>query len=177
MEQQEKRGYVQVYTGNGKGKTTASFGLALRAAGAGKKGFIGQFAKGQLYSEINAVHKFLSEYVTVRQYGLKCFLSKEPNSMEIDAARAGLEEMRKILASGLYDVVIMEEANIAVKYNLFTAKELIDAVEQRAPKTEVIITGRYASQEIMDYADLVTEMREVKHYYQKGVMARKGIEF
>ena len=97
--------------------------------------------------------------------------------MEIDAARAGLEEMRKILASGLYDVVIMEEANIAVKYNLFTAKELIDAVEQRAHKTEVIITGRYASQEIMDYADLVTEMREVKHYYQKGVMARKGIEF
>lgn len=172
-----KKGYVQVYTGNGKGKTTASLGLALRAAGAGKKVFIGQFAKGQLYSEVNAIHKFLSEFVTIRQYGLKCFLSKEPNAKEIEAARAGLAEMEGVLASGEWDVVIMEEANIAVKYNLFTAQELISVLEKRAAGTEVIITGRYASEEIIEYADLVTEMREIKHYYQKGVMARKGIEF
>lgn len=173
----DTKGYVQVYTGNGKGKTTASFGLALRAAGAGKKVFIGQFVKGQIYSEVNAVEKFLSDYVTIKQYGLDCFITKEPKQEDIEAAKAGLKEMEEIIISGKYDLIIMEEANIAVYFKLFSIQELIDVINKKHEATEIIVTGRYAAPEMIERADLVTEMREIKHYYQKGVQARLGIEY
>lgn len=170
----EERGYIQVYTGNGKGKTTASFGLALRAAGAGKRVFIGQFVKGMHYSELDIIPKL--ETIEIRQYGRDCFIKKEPSESDIRCAKEGLSEMAEILKSGKYDVVIMDEANIALFYKLFSFEELKQAVCNRADGVEVIITGRYAPQELIDMADLVTEMREIKHYYTKGVEARTGIE-
>lgn len=166
----------QVYTGNGKGKTTAAFGLALRAAGAGKKVFFAQFVKGKTYSEIKAVEQWLPS-ITVKQFGRGCFIVKQPQQADIDAARNGLNEVKNILKSGEYQLVVLDEANIAIFYKLFTTSELIEAIENRHTDTEVIVTGRYAPQELIDAADLVTEMKEIKHYYNNGIEAREGIEF
>ena len=168
------KGYVQVYTGNGKGKTTAAFGLALRAAMAGKKVFIGQFVKGMPYSELKTPD-FIKN-IEIKQYGADCFIVKAPTEHDIKIARDGLTEMSRILKDGKHDVVIMDEANIALFYKLFSVDELIEALKNRAENVEVIVTGRYAPQEIIDFADLVTEMKEIKHYYTKGVEARTGIE-
>ena len=167
---------IQVYTGNGKGKTTAAFGLALRAVGAGMKVFIAQFAKGQEYAEILAVRDFLPS-VTLKQYGLDCFIVNIPTQADIEMARKGLEEVSAAISSGEYNIVILDEANIAVFYNLFTSAELVDVVKRKPDTLEIIITGRYASPEILEAADLVTEMKEVKHYYTQGVQARTGIEY
>ena len=172
----QDKGYIQLYTGNGKGKTTASLGLALRAAGAGKKVFIAQFAKGQLYAEIHALKTYLPQ-IEVRQYGLKCFIRGNPTPGDIEIARQGLEQVAAVIASHAYNVIILDEACIAVHYHLFSAQELLDAISKRQEGAEVVMTGRYASQELIDAADLVTEMREIKHYYRQGVPARKGIEF
>ncbi|MBL8026967.1 MAG: cob(I)yrinic acid a,c-diamide adenosyltransferase [Fibrobacteres bacterium] len=166
---------VQVYTGDGKGKTTAAFGLALRSVGAKKKIFIGQFVKGMKYSELNALKK-LGSQVTVKQFGLSCFIRKTPTVKDIAKARCGFEEMKKILIKGSHDLVIMDEANIAVYYNLFSIDELIEAVKARAEWVEVVITGRKADKKLIKFADLVTEMREIKHYYTSGLQARVGIE-
>jgi len=170
------KGYTQIYTGNGKGKTTAAFGLALRAVGAGKKVFIAQFVKGMKYSEINAVEKCFPE-ITIKQYGLSCFIVNVPTEKDIEAARKGLKETSRVIASGKYEVVILDEVCIATYYNLFTVNELIEVLKTKPESTEIIITGRYAAKELIEVADLVTEMKEVKHYYTKGVEARKGIEF
>lgn len=172
----EQKGYIQVYTGNGKGKTTAAFGLALRAVGAGKKVFFAQFVKGQIYSELEAVEKYLPS-ITIKQYGLDCFIEKSPTEADIKAAKEGLSQVAEIIASGQYDVIVLDEANIAVYYNLFTAQELISVINKRRKNTEIIITGRYAPPELLEIAHLVTEMKEIKHYYTQGVEARKGIEF
>ena len=168
-------GYVHVYTGNGKGKTTAALGLAVRALGAGKKVFIGQFVKSKHYSELETIDKLLKE-ITIRQYGMGCFIFDKPKEEDIQAAQNGLKEIIEIIKSDEYDMIILDEANIAVYYNLITADELIAAINKRNNQTEIIITGRYATQEIMDFADLVTEIKEIKHYYQQGVQARVGIE-
>ncbi|MBO7126282.1 cob(I)yrinic acid a,c-diamide adenosyltransferase [bacterium] len=171
---EDRKGYIQVYTGNGKGKTTAAFGLALRAAMAGKKVFIGQFVKGMPYSELK-MPDFIKN-IEIRQYGADCFIVKAPTEHDIKIAKDGLAEMSKILKEGRHDVVIMDEANIALFYKLFSVEELLEAVNSRAEGVEVVITGRYAPQELIDAADLVTEMKEIKHYYTKGVEARTGIE-
>ncbi|MBD3320983.1 MAG: cob(I)yrinic acid a,c-diamide adenosyltransferase [Chitinivibrionales bacterium] len=170
-----KRGYVQVYTGNGKGKTTAALGCAIRAAGAGLNVLVAQFVKGAKYNEIRALERF-SNNVTVRQYGRTCFIKRRPEQKDIDDARRGLQDVRECLNSGLYDVVVLDEANIALYYSLFTVRELLEIIDNRPQHCEIIITGRYAPKEILDVADLVTEMKEVKHYYSKGVNARDGIE-
>lgn len=172
----EQKGYIQVYTGNGKGKTTAAFGLALRAVGAGKKVFFAQFVKGQIYSELEAVEKYLPS-ITIKQYGLDCFIEKSPTEADIKAAKEGLSQVAEIIASGQYDVIVLDEANIAIYYKLFTAQELISVINKRRKNTEIIITGRYAPPELLEIAHLVTEMKEIKHYYTQGVEARKGIEF
>ncbi len=169
------KGYLQVYTGEGKGKTTAALGLAIRAAGAGHKVFLAQFIKGGKYSELNALKRF-DDLITIEQFGQGRFINGMPAKSDIEAARIGLTKMKKILASGEYKVVIMDEANVAVHYNLFSAEELIDLADSRAKKTELIITGRYATPEIIKKADLVTEMKAVKHYYKEGIKARVGIE-
>jgi len=169
------KGYVQVYTGNGKGKTTAAIGLAVRAAGANLKVFIGQFVKGMHYSELESLKRF-SDLITIKQFGRECFIFHDPTEEDIKCARDGLEEAKKIINSGEYQVVILDEINIALYYKLFPIDEVIDIIKNKPEEVELILTGRYAPQEIIDIADLVTEMREIKHYYVKGVMAREGIE-
>ena len=172
----EQNGYIQVYTGNGKGKTTAAFGLSLRAIGAGKKVFFAQFVKGQIYSEIEAVEKYLPG-ITIKQYGLDCFIVNSPTEADIKAAKEGLAQVAEIIASGQYDIIVLDEANIAIYYNLFSVQELIDVITKRPKNVEIIVTGRYAPPELLEIAHLVTEMKEIKHYYTQGVEARKGIEF
>ncbi|MBD3239932.1 MAG: cob(I)yrinic acid a,c-diamide adenosyltransferase [Chitinivibrionales bacterium] len=168
-------GYVHIYTGNGKGKTTAAFGLALRAAGAGLRVFIGQFVKGMHYSEIDAVEKLLPT-VTLRQYGQGCFVTRTPSEGDREAARQGLADAAERLRSGEYSLVILDEACVAVDLGLIETDALLDIVRQRPRGTELVLTGRNAPSELVDIADLVTEMREVKHYYTRGVQARVGIE-
>lgn len=170
-----EKGYIQVYTGNGKGKTTAAIGLAIRAAGAGLRVFFAQFIKGMLYSEIEALERF-SEFITVRQYGRGCFIGKNPKQEDIEAARNGLEDIKMTMLCEEYDVIILDEANVAVQCNLISIAQVLELINEKPFSTELIITGRYAKKEIVEAADLVTEMREVKHYYQEGVIARTGIE-
>jgi cob(I)alamin adenosyltransferase len=169
-------GFIHVYTGNGKGKTTAAIGLAIRAAGAGKKVFFAQFIKGKPYSEIGIIKNKIPE-ITIKQYGLGCFIINSPTQQDIDAARKGLSKVLYVIKSGIYDVIILDEANIATYYNLFSDEELIEVILNKKEEAEIIITGRYASEKLIDKADLVTEMKEVKHYYNKGIEAREGIEY
>ena len=170
------KGYIHIYTGNGKGKTTAAFGMALRAIGAGKRVLIAQFVKGRPYSEIDAVNSFLPT-ITLKQYGLGCFIYNKPTAKDAEAARNGLSEVSQIISESKFDVIILDEACIAIYYNLFSATELIEVLKKKPESMEIIITGRYATSELIEFADLVTEMKEIKHYYTQGVDARKGIEF
>lgn len=168
------KGYVQVYTGNGKGKTTAALGLAVRAACAGKNVFIGQFLKGMEYSELKLPEYF--DNITMKQYGTEYFITKDPNEIDTAKANIGFENVVEIIKSAKYDVVILDEINIAMMMKLVDVNELIKVLSNRKESMEVIITGRGAPDEIIEYADLVTEMKEIKHYYNKGVQARVGIE-
>ncbi len=168
------KGYVQVYTGDGKGKTTASLGLAVRAAGAGLKVYIVQFLKKGDYSEIKALSRF--ENIKVEQYGLGKFVKGKPSDEDIASGKAGYLKLFEILQNNKHDVVIAEEANVAVMCNLFTETELLALIEMKSESTELIITGRGATPKIIEKADLVTEMKEIKHYYKQGVTARVGIE-
>ncbi len=169
------KGYIQVYTGNGKGKTTAALGLALRASGAGLSVYIAQFVKGMEYSELKAMGK-LSESITIKQYGRDCFIYKDPVKEDIQAAQDGLREVKEIMCSGKYEVIILDEANIATYFNLFSVDDLLDFIHAKPEGVELVITGRMADPRIIAEADLVTEMKEVKHYYERGVQAREGIE-
>lgn len=169
------KGYIHVYTGNGKGKTTAAFGLALRALCAGKKVFIGQFVKGMEYSELKIVDYFKN--VEIHQFGRGCFIRNQPSKEDYEAARLGLCKSKGAMLSNQYDVIVLDEINIALFFGLVTLEEVLDLIKLKPEKTELILTGRYAPKEIIECADLVTEMKEVKHYYTKGVMARKGIEY
>ena len=166
---------IQVYTGNGKGKTTAAFGLALRAAGAGLNVYIGQFAKGCVYNEIKALKKIGK--IKVEQFGRRCFIKNSPEKIDIQMALAGLMRINEIIAAKKYRVVILDEVNIAVKLKLIPLRGLLELIK-RTPKTiELVITGRDAHPKIIKLADLVSQIKEVKHYYIKGVKARRGIEF
>ncbi len=169
------KGYVQVYTGDGKGKTTAALGLAMRAAGAGLKVYIAQFVKGMKYSELITLDK-LSEHITLKQYGRNCFIKNKPQEEDIRIAQEGLKEVRELMVSGKYQVLILDEANIATLYELFSVDDLLDLIRAKPEDMEIIITGRRADPRIIEAADLVTEMKEIKHYYQTGVAARDGIE-
>jgi len=168
-------GCVQVYTGNGKGKTTAAFGLALRAAGAGLRVFIQQFMKGQPTGELVALAP-LADRITVRRCGRDCFIARAPEPEDVAAARQGLAEATQAVMSGQYDLVILDEANVAVYFRLFAVDALLDMIARKPAHVELVITGRNADPRLVERADLVTEMREVKHYYAAGVPARKGIE-
>lgn len=170
-----EKGYVQIYTGNGKGKSTAAFGLALRAVGAGLPVFIAQFMKSGRYGETRTFER-LSDLVTLRQYGSGRFVHGRPSEDDVLAAREGLKEARAAIQSGKYKVVILDEAVIATFFDLFTVEDLLDLIETRPDGVELVITGRNADPRLLERADLVTEMREVKHYYTAGVQARDGIE-
>ncbi|MBC8391596.1 MAG: cob(I)yrinic acid a,c-diamide adenosyltransferase [Deltaproteobacteria bacterium] len=170
-----KKGYIQVYTGEGKGKTTAALGLSLRAAGAGLKVFIAQFIKSGNYSEIKSLQRF-SDFITVEQFGLGRFGKRPPPPEDIVAARKGIEAVKRIMHSGAYDVIILEEATVAAAKGLFTVEDLLDLIEMKPNQVELVITGRNADPRIIERADLVTEMKKIKHYFETGVRARVGIE-
>jgi cob(I)alamin adenosyltransferase len=170
-----RKGYVQVYTGNGKGKTTAALGLAFRAAGAGLKVFIAQFIKKGQYSEHKALERF-SDLITLRQFGHGFILDNGPTEDDIEAARIGLGEITEAIRSGLYDVVIVDEVNVALFYHLIDVEDVLRWIREKPETVELILTGRNADDRIIAEADLVTEMREIKHYYTRGVQARIGIE-
>jgi cob(I)alamin adenosyltransferase len=170
-----KKGYTQVYTGNGKGKTTAAIGLAVRAAGAGFKVFIAQFIKMGDYSEIKALRRF-SDLISVEQFGRGRFTNGKPSPADMTAARKGLEKVKSIMDSGQHKVIILEEANVAVKYGMIRVADIIALIDNKPLETELVITGRGAPDEVIEKADLVTEMNPLKHYFQKGVPARLGIE-
>ncbi len=166
---------IQIYTGNGKGKTTAALGLALRASGAGLRVFIGQFIKGKNYSELKALKELKN--ITVEQFGSGCFIIGKPGKKDIERAREGLERIEKIIAERSYDVIILDEINIAVKLKLLAQEEVSSIMKKVSPRLELVLTGRYAHPEFIRLAHLVSEIKERKHYYKKGIRARKGIEY
>ncbi|MCP4024051.1 MAG: cob(I)yrinic acid a,c-diamide adenosyltransferase [Desulfobacteraceae bacterium] len=168
------KGYTQIYTGDGKGKTTASLGLALRAAGVGLSVFIAQFLKKGDYSEIKALEQFKN--ITIEQYGTGKFVRGNLTEEERAKGREGYLRLCEILTKSDYDVVIAEEGNVALLCGLVTEKELLALMDMKPENMELIITGRGATQSMIDCADLVTEMIEIKHYYKKGITARVGIE-
>lgn len=168
------KGYIQVYTGNGKGKTTAALGLAIRCLCGGYKVFFGQFMKGQDYCELKATGYF--ENLTMEQFGSPDFIKGKPSRKDICLAQKGLKRMEEIIKSEAYDMVVFDEINTAIFLKLLNVKDVLKVIEQKPVRTEIVLTGRYAPKELLDKADLVTEMKEVKHYYNKGVLGRKGIE-
>jgi cob(I)alamin adenosyltransferase len=169
------KGFVQVYTGDGKGKTTAAIGLAVRAAGAGLHVYIAQFVKSEKYNEITALERF-SDMITCCQYGSGCWLHGQPGQEDVRHAEKGLKEVRQIISSGQYDLVILDEANIATHFGLLSPDDLIALIDIKPPAMELVFTGRKADPKLIERSDLCTEMREIKHYYQKGILSRKGID-
>jgi cob(I)alamin adenosyltransferase len=170
-----EKGYVHVYTGNGKGKTTAAIGLAIRAAGAGLRVFLAQFIKGLAYSEIEALNRF-ADRITVEQFGRGCFIRGEPDVADVQAAGNGLARIAGVVRDGQYDLVVLDEAIVAVQCKLFSVERLLELIADKPGHVELVFTGRYACQALLEKADLVTEMQEVKHYYRQGIESRRGIE-
>lgn len=170
-------GYIQVYTGNGKGKTTAALGLALRAAGHGMRTYFGQFLKGQHYGELDAVKK-LSPLIRIERFGREGFLhiTEGPDDEDIRRAREGLRKCREAMLSGRYDIVVLDEINTAVLLKVLTVEEVLGLINDKPAAVELVLTGRGAPESVIDRADLVTEMKDVKHYFAQGVKARDGIE-
>lgn len=171
------QGYFQIYTGNCKGKTTAALGLAFRAAGHGLKTYIGQFMKGQDYGELKAA-QMVQPFITIEQYGKDTLIhvKNPPNPEDIAMAKSGLKICTDAMLSGKYDIVVFDEINVAHFFNLITVDEMKEVIKKKPSGVELVFTGRYAPQELIEVADLVTEMKEVKHYYNQGIEARVGIE-
>jgi len=170
-------GLLQVYTGDGKGKTTAAVGLALRMAGHGFRVYLLQFMKGDPnYGEILALRAVPK--VEILQSGLPTFVRKgAPGPEDLRLARAGLETAREILSAGRHDLVILDEILCAVDYGLLRESELLDLIDRKPAQVELVLTGRNAPAEVIRRADLVSEIREVNHPYRRGVAAREGIEY
>ncbi len=168
-------GYIQIYTGDGKGKTTAAIGLAIRAAGAGYRTFIGQFMKGLHYSELDAVRSM--DAIDIEQFGdEECITRDMVDDHHIRLAETGLRRIYQVFEEGRHSVVVLDEIFVAVWFSLLTEETVMDLVLKKPGSVELVMTGRKAGRQFIDCADLVTEMKEVKHYYTLGVVARKGIE-
>ncbi|MFQ5695750.1 MAG: cob(I)yrinic acid a,c-diamide adenosyltransferase [Terriglobia bacterium] len=179
MTEENKKGLVIVHTGPGKGKTTAALGLAFRAVGSGLKVLMVQFIKGSWhYGELDAAEMLGAEKFTIRPMG-KGFvkLGGEPGPEHKRAAAEAWAFAREKLFAGDYDMIILDEINYALSYGLLPVAPVIEALEQKPEKVHVVLTGRNAHEKIIAAADLVTEMREVKHPYQKGIEAQRGIEY
>jgi cob(I)alamin adenosyltransferase len=170
------KGYIHVYTGSGKGKTTAAIGLGLRAVGAGFKVHMIQFMKGRRYNELNSIEKLTN--FTYSQFGRDEFVSKEkPAKIDIDLAQKGFSYAKYVIKNEKYDIIILDEINVAIDYNLIKLKDVIKLIKEKPEKLELVLTGRNANPEIIKNADVVTEMLEIKHPYQQGITARNGIDF
>lgn len=169
---------IQIYTGNGKGKSTAAFGMALRALGAGKRVYIAQFVKDMKYSEC-FIESYFPNRLKIEQWGDSCLLDRKATERDYEVARQGLAMCAELMAEEgeeAYDLVIMDELNIALALNLLPLSDVLEALKNRREGCEVVITGRYAPEPLIELADLVTDMQEVKHYYQRGVLSRKGFD-
>lgn len=168
---------IHIYTGNGKGKTTAALGLAMRAAGHGLRVLIIQFMKGKInYGELETVKKL--DNISIEQYGRPDFVNPEkPDPEDVRLAEEGLKRAREAVMSKEYDVVVLDEINVAVSFGLLKAEHVVDLLEKRPKDLEVILTGRYMPEEFAQLADLITECRELKHYFNKGVSAREGFDY
>lgn len=191
------QGYIQVYTGNGKGKTTAAIGLAIRALGAGKRVLFLQFMKSKIYSE-HAILRTLSPNLTVETTGKPFFIVKEgmlseseltkwgddvvvfspgkPPADYLALMKTGISRAKEAVTSGKYDIVILDELNVALFFELVSLSDVQAILDHKLSNVEVVLTGRGALKEIIERADLVTEMKEIKHYYNQGIEARLGIE-
>ena len=167
---------IQVYTGDGKGKTTAALGLGLRALGKGLKIYMIQFMKGDIeYGEISAVRELKG--FSIEQFGRPDFVDRDnPAKIDIELARKGLERAKEILAGKKYDLVILDEINVALDWKLIELDDVVELIKNKPKNVELVLTGRYAHPKIIEMADLVTDMQEVKHPFQTGVLARDGIE-
>jgi len=171
------RGLVIVLTGDGKGKTTAALGQALRALGHGLKVLVIQFMKGKKYGEVLAAEKYLPSLTIVRS-GLDSFVMKNnPAPVDIELARQGLNLAKKAIASGEYNMVILDEINVALDFKLISLEEVLEMIRNRPSHVDVVLTGRYAPPEIIGIADTVSEVKEIKHHYTQGFKERAGIEF
>jgi cob(I)alamin adenosyltransferase len=168
---------VIVITGNGKGKTTAAFGQALRAIGQGYKVFVLQFMKGRKYGEFIAAEKYLP-HLTIRISGLDSFVMRDnPAAIDIELAQKGLAAAQKAINSGKYDMVILDEINVALDFKLIDLREVVKLIKNKPAGLDLILTGRYAPKEIIELADTVSEVKEVKHHYKAGIKDRAGIEY
>ena len=170
-----EKGYVHIYTGDGKGKTTAALGVALRAAGHGMTTYIGQFMKGIAYGELAALKHI--PLITVEQYGgSDCIRKEAVTDKERDQAMRGLIRAQDMMRSGLFDILILDEVLVAIWFTLLTEKALLEMLEKRPEQMELILTGRKATHPLIEMADIVSDIQEVKHYYHQGILARDGIE-
>lgn len=171
------KGIVLVYTGNGKGKTTAAMGQALRALGHGFKVLVIQFMKGKKYGEVLCAEKLLPN-LKIIPCGLDSFVMKDnPAPVDIELARQGLKLAKEALSSKEYQMVILDEINVALDFKLIPLEEVLDLIRNKPDEIDLVLTGRYAPQEIIDLADTVSEVKEIKHHYSKGIKERAGIEF
>ena len=171
-----EKGFVHIYTGNGKGKTTAAIGLGIRATGEGLKVYMIQFMKGRRYSEIDALENIKD--LTVIQFGRDKFVSKEnPEQIDIDLARKGFEHAKEIIKNGEHDLIILDEINVAVDFKLIPLKDVLKLMDEKPEKVELVLTGRYVHPDMVKQADLVSEILEIKHPYQNGIQSRKGIDW
>jgi cob(I)alamin adenosyltransferase len=171
-----KKGYIHVYTGSGKGKTTAAIGLGIRATGDGLRVLMIQFMKGRRYSELDALEQVKN--FQVLQFGRDEFVSKQkPEQVDIDLARKGFAYAKEAVQKGTYDVIILDELNVAVDYGLIALDDVLHLLDDKSESLELILTGRNASPEVIKRADVVSEILEIKHPYQKGVLSRKGIDW
>ncbi len=172
-----EKGYIHIYTGNGKGKTTAALGLALRAAGCGLKTCIVQFMKGQHYSELEAV-KMLRGLVCIEQYGhpFFCRITDPPDPEDVKRAGVALSRLHALMDSNEWNLLVADEIVTAMKFGFIAEQDVLALMKRKPEGMELVLTGRGATETLIREADLVTEMLEVKHYYQKGVQARCGIE-
>lgn len=166
-----------IYTGDGKGKTTAAMGLVLRAVGHEKRVCIMQFMKGQETGEVEAIKKHLPN-VDVWRSGRDVFVNPDnPDDIDIKLARDAFRRAAQAVRSGDYDLVVLDEINVAVSFGLIAEEEVLAMLAERAPAVTVVMTGRGATARMQGAADLVSEVREVKHHWRKGIQAQKGIEF
>jgi len=176
-----RRGLIHVYTGDGKGKTTAALGLALRAAGHGWRTYIGQFMKGSLsdepcpYGELHAA-RLLGGLIAIEQFGQATFVH-QATPQDAALAQRGIEAVREAMLGGQYQIVVLDEVNVALHFRLLKVEDVLQLMDEKPPEVELVLTGRRVPKEIVDRADYVTEMCEIKHPYQRGILARQGIEF
>ena len=170
-----REGLVQIYTGDGKGKTTAAFGLALRAAGSGLKVYIYQFMKAKPCGEIRMARKIPG--ITLDNCGRGCFIKGKPGQKDIESASRGLECVKKIVMSGKYDLVVLDEINVAAAIGLVKERDIVGLIGAKPRHVELVLTGRSCPAAIMKRADLITEMKEIRHPFRRGIIARCGIEY